>query len=323
MVTINDEVVATAAIGERMIGSGVPLDPGDRWHLGSITKSITATMIARLVESGRMEWSDTVGKFFPEATIHDDWKAVTLEQLLTHTAGAPASFPLRVRRKKPEIGPESTRERRLAVIEVMGEKPVSTPGEKHAYSNVGYTIAGAMAEQAANMSWEVLVESEVFTPLKLSGAGFGPPKSPSPPLDQPRGHVTGLGRKIAMDDRTDNTPIMGPSGTVHMTLGDLSKYGLEHLHGELGTATLLKPETFKHLHTPRLADYAYGWVLKKPSTRIPHTVYWHNGSNTMWYALVVFIPERKMVVAVTSNDGDVDGAEAAAWGVVEAAVKGL
>jgi CubicO group peptidase (beta-lactamase class C family) len=50
-------------------------------------------------------------------------------------------------------------------------------------------------------------------------------------------------------------------------------------------------------------------------------VYWHNGSNTMWYALVVFIPEKNMVVAVTSNDGDSENAEAAAWEVVKAGVK--
>ncbi len=49
-------------------------------------------------------------------------------------------------------------------------------------------------------------------------------------------------------------------------------------------------------------------------------MYWHNGSNTMWYALVVFIPEKNMVVAVTSNDGDFEQAEAAAWEVVGAYV---
>ena len=50
-------------------------------------------------------------------------------------------------------------------------------------------------------------------------------------------------------------------------------------------------------------------------------MYWHNGSNTMWYALVVFIPEKNMVVAVTSNDGDSEKAEAAAWEIVKTSVK--
>jgi len=50
------------------------------------------------------------------------------------------------------------------------------PGEKYAYSSVGYAIAGAMTESATGASWEDLVKREVFKPLELSDAGFGPPK---------------------------------------------------------------------------------------------------------------------------------------------------
>jgi CubicO group peptidase (beta-lactamase class C family) len=111
---------------------------------------------------------------------------------------------------------------------------------------------------------------------------------------------------------------MGPAGTVHMSLADLCTYANDHLRGELGEAQLLSAETYQSLHTPELDGYACGWVKKGPTAAIPHTVYWHNGSNTMWYALVVFIPDRKMTVAVTSNDGDIPKAESAAWKIVEA-----
>jgi CubicO group peptidase (beta-lactamase class C family) len=312
--------VASAADGERKRGSGVPIELGDRWHLGSVTKSITATMIARLVESGQMQWSDSVGERFLEASIHEDWKPVTLKQLLTHTSGAPANFSFWVRLIRPALGPECTQKRREAVMHVIAKKPAHPPGEKYAYSNVGYTIAGAMAETATGVSWEVLVKRKVFEPLELTGAGFGPPKSPSETLDQPRGHRALLRWKMSASDEEDNTPIMGPAGTVHMTLRDLCTYAAEHLRGELGTGKLLATETYKRLHTPELDDYACGWVKKKPTYEIPHTTYWHNGSNTMWYALVVFIPSKNMAVAVTSNDGDIVRAESAAWAVVEASV---
>ncbi len=62
-------------------------------------------------------------------------------------------------------------------------------------------------------------------------------------------------------------------------------------------------------------------MVKPPSYDIPHPVFWHNGSNTMWYTLVVFIPGKNMVVAVTSNDGDVDQAESVAWKVVNATAR--
>ncbi len=102
----------------------------------------------------------------------------------------------------------------------------------------------------------------------------------------------------------DNTNLMAPSSGVHMTLADLSTYANEHLRGQLGKGKLLSAETYQRMHTPRLHDYAFGWGKKGPSKEIPYTVYWHNGSNTLWYALVVFIPDKNMVVAVASNDGD-------------------
>jgi Beta-lactamase len=103
-----------------------------------------------------------------------------------------------------------------------------------------------------------------------------------------------------------------------MTLGNLCTYATEHLRGELATGKLLAAETYKHLHTPKLNSYACGWVVKQPTYDIPHTVYWHNGSNKMWYALVVFIPDKNLAVAVPSNDGDIKQAESAAWKVVKA-----
>jgi CubicO group peptidase (beta-lactamase class C family) len=321
MVMVDGQVEAAAANGERKKGSGVALEIGDRWHLGSITKSITATMIARLIESGQLKWSITVGECFLDAPIHEDWKPVTLKQLLTHTAGAPANFSLQVRLKQPALGPECTQARREAVLDVIADKPAYPPGKKHAYSNVGYTIAGAMAEKVTGTTWEDLVKQEVFDPLKLTEAGFGPPNSPDETLPQPHGHRKALVGKVSVDDKADNTPIMGPSGIIHMTLRDLCNYANEHLRGELGTGKLLSTETYKLLQTPALDNYACGWVVKKPTDDIPYTVYWHNGSNTMWYALVVFIPEKNMVVAVTANDGDVAKAETAAWEVVKARVK--
>ena len=147
-VMVDGQVMASAADGERKKGSGVPNDLGDRWHLGSITKSITATMIARLVESGQMQWSDSIGGRFSELSIHEDWKPVTLRQLLTHTACAPANFSFWVRLIRPSLGPECTRKRREAVMHVIAQKPAHPRGEKYAYSNVGFTIAGAMAETA-------------------------------------------------------------------------------------------------------------------------------------------------------------------------------
>ncbi|MGD9636133.1 MAG: serine hydrolase domain-containing protein [Pirellulales bacterium] len=320
LVTIDGKVVASAVDGQRKSQSGVPLELSDQWHLGGITASITATMIARLIESGELQWTTTVGECFPDAAIHEDWKNVTFDELFTHTSGAPPIFSDAVHARHPPLGPECTRERRAAVLDVLANKPDHPPGTTFAYSNVGYTIAAAMAEAKTGVSWEDLVQREVFDPLALASAGFGPPNSPDDTLPQPRGHHLYLGVKLPADDDEDNTPIMGPAGSVHMTLADLVAYASEHLRGQLGHGRLLSAETYQRLHTPRLDDYACGWGILENSRIAPLKIYWHNGANTMWYALVVFVPERNMVVAVTSNDGDLTTAEAAAWELVKAAL---
>ena len=60
---------------------------------------------------------------------------------------------------------------------LLATKPASPPGEKFAYSNVGYTIAGAMAEKVTGLTWEDLVKREVFEPLELTGAGSARPRA--------------------------------------------------------------------------------------------------------------------------------------------------
>ena len=320
MVMVDGELDAAAAHGERKKYSGTSVELGDRWHLGGITKSITATMIARLVEAGKMKWTDTVGEAFPEASVHEDWKPVTLRQLLTDTAGAPTSFPREIWDQRPAPGPERMEARRKETLKVLAEKPVDPPGEKYEYSNVGYTMAAAMAEKATGVAWEDLVQREVFEPLGLADAGFGPPKSGDATLEQPRGHWARDRVKVAASDETDNSPIMGPSGSVHLTLQNLCAIAEEHLLGQLGEGKLLSDETYQNLHRLELDSYACGWLKKEPSAEIPYTTYWHNGSNTMWYALVVFIPEKKMVVAVAANDGDIVQAQAAAWEIVKESV---
>ena len=317
MIMVDGNVLASAVDGERKKGSGISLEIGDRFHLGSITKSMTATMIARLVERNQLKWTTTVGEILGESMqLHADWRDVSLEQLLTHSSGAPPNFPSAIQFERPPEGDERVKARKQAVAPILKKAPSSEPGSAFAYSNVGYTIAAAMAEEKTGMPWEDLVRTEVFAPLRLDNAGFGPPKDGEPNLDQPRGHQKIGSVKRAVGVEEDNTPIIGPAGSVHMTLEELCAYGNEHLRGERGQGKLLKTETYQRLHTPKLDSYAFGWLAPVKSGWADGRILWHNGSNTMWYALLVLVPDRGAVVAVTSNDGDIAKAEAAAIEIV-------
>jgi CubicO group peptidase (beta-lactamase class C family) len=304
MVMVDGQVQSAAAVGFRRLGSDVSVDLNDRWHLGGISKPVTATMIGRLIEAGQMDWDDTVAEFFPDDDIHPSWKSVTLKQLLTDTAGAPENFPNPDLDRRLKPGPQCTQARRTAVLGVLAKEPSYPPGQQNVYSNVGYTIVGAMAEARTGVTFEQLIEREVFSPLKLNSAGFGPPLSAGDSISQPVGHRTLFGRKMPDNDQTDNSAILSPSATMHMTLADLGTFANEHRLGEIGQGTLLSPETYKRLHAPIFGGYACGWLQTKTNQSNVPITYWHNGSNTLWYAYVAFIPGTNTVIAITSNDGD-------------------
>ena len=310
LVMKDDEFVAAASTGEKQLGKTDPISPDEVWHIGSITKSMTATMIARLVEQDILSWDTTVKDAFGEEEIDPSWHDVTIKQLLTHTGGARANFSSMSQTIWPENAATLSKVRREWTRGIMSVPTVYTPGEDFIYSNVGYTIAGVMAEKLSGQNWEDLIRYEIFYPLGLSSGGFGAPYSIT---EKPAawGHSGPSGRKKSHDptDRSDNTPIMGPAGIVHMTLEDLARYGLAHVKGMNGQSDYLNVETFDILHTPVMENYAMGWGKLGERPWAEGNVTYHNGSNTMWYALVVLVPDQNIVYALASNDGNAVNAE--------------
>ncbi|WP_226669264.1 serine hydrolase domain-containing protein [Microbulbifer aggregans] len=318
----DSKIIGLSVSGERKKGDGVLVSQKDLWHIGSITKSFTATMIARLIEKGDLKWDTSIKDVFPdEKNIHSEWNDVTLGNLLAHTSGATRNFSLLVSLKNPNAGSERMAARESAVRNILSQRPEATPGGTFVYSNVGYTIAGVIAENKAGASWENLIRKEVFSPLGIKSGGFGAPKDIEGKLSQPWGHKKLFG--FTKSGKDDNTPIIGPAGTIHLSLNDLALYADEHLQGIQGRSSFLKRESFQRLHHPNLNSYAYGWVIGPPEELGVGTAHWHNGSNTMWYALLVILPDINAAIAITSNDGNFKVAEYSAWEIVKRLAKPL
>ena len=154
-------------------------------------------------------------------------------------------------------------------------------------------IAGHIVETVAGKPYEPLLCERVFVPLMLTSARFGAPRGEAR-NQEPIGHVVVLRWfRLRMDPfRTpaDNSPVMAPAGTVHMTIGALARYGVAHREGESARLpTLLPHGAWERSHTPVLDDYARGRVrVERDWAGGP--VLWHNGSNTMWYALPMLLP---------------------------------
>lgn len=293
---------ALGSVGVRKIGTDIAVTDDDLWHLGSDTKAMTAALIGSLVEKGLLRWETTVGEIFPELVKNNPspLAGVNLLHLLSHRSGLPhdpASGWWLVPRADTIQG-----HRLNAVAVAVKEKPVAAPAEKFIYSNFGYVVAGAMAERVTGSSWEELLSSAVFTPLGMLSAGFGGVGTPGV-IDQPWGHgangkaVNGNGPAI------DNPPVCGPAARVHCKLADWAKFITDQLCGARGEPALLKPETYRILHTPPFGgDYALGWGV------VDHgwgggKVLTHAGSNMMNYAMVWIVPQKDSAVLVVTNQG--------------------
>jgi CubicO group peptidase (beta-lactamase class C family) len=305
MVMQDGKVIASAVDGERKYRSGVLLTDQDKWHIGSITKSFTATMIARLVERDELTWNTTIGDVYADSTtISESWHSVTVEQLLTHTSGASNDFSptLSYLFRKPAEGSARMAAREALILKFLKDKePESPAGSRFFYSNTGVLIAGVMAEKITGLPWEELIRNEIFTPLGIRSGGFGSPEDQETKLEQPRGHKSFLGFIVAVD--TDiNRPVLAPAGGIHIALEDLLIYANDHLQGEAGRGKLLKAETYQHLHKPILEDYAYGWVVKPHEAWANEPVIFHAGSNGHWYAELAILPDSNAIIAIVSND---------------------
>lgn len=314
-----DDVLAMAVAGERKVRSDVAVTVDDSWHIGSVTKSFTATMMARLVEQGRLDWQMTLTDVFAdEEDLHPGWQGVTLYQLLTHTSGAARNFSVFVHAQSPAPGLERMAARERAVLSQLRQAPDYEPGSQFAYSNVGYTMAGVMAEKVTGQPWEALMKQALLQPLRLDRAGFGAPADNGTPLSQPRGHRSVFGIRLASAMDADNTPIIGPAGTLHMSMTDLARYASEHLAGRRGQGALLSDASYHQLHQPHLGNYALGWVVNVENAYGLGDMIWHNGSNTRWYTLLVLFPEPNLAIGVVSNDGRIAHVQAHAWQLVDA-----
>jgi CubicO group peptidase (beta-lactamase class C family) len=292
-------VIEIAVSGVRRLGDKTEVTTGDLWHVGSITKSFTSALMGKFVERKEVSWTSTLGDLFGTSRA-GKFAPVTLINLLSHRAGLPPNVTPAIAAELRTSSPVVTEQRQKIVDGVFGGEPLSAPGERYLYSNLDYVVAGAILEMKAGRPWEELVKSEVLEPLKLSSVGFGAPGSPGS-VTQPRGHRQGAGALVPIEPPlADNPPYLGPAGTMHMTIGDLARWGQEHLRGERGIDGLLRAATFRRLHEPPQPDatYALGWVVRKEGDR--RTI-WHNGSNTLWYAIVAFDPEADLGVVIVTN----------------------
>jgi CubicO group peptidase (beta-lactamase class C family) len=293
-------------VGTRKQGTDVPVTLNDKWHLGSNTKMMTATLIASLVEREKLSWNTTMAEAFPGISedLHVDLRGVTILHVLSHRAGLPENLDYdRFDVRKP------VRDQRLqAVRAALRNKPFSIPGSHFLYSNLGYIIAGAITEQVTGVEWEEAMARHVFTPLSMTSAGFGGMGTPGE-IDQPWGHEIMDTPCAANGPEADNPPLTGPAGRVHCSMQDWARFIGDQLRGARGAPGLLSAGSYRMLHTPPFGGgYALGWGVNDIEWAGGRALA-HAGCNTMHYAVAIVVPDKDYGVLVCANAG-IDAAKA-------------
>jgi CubicO group peptidase (beta-lactamase class C family) len=144
---------------------GAPARPDTIFDLASLTKPHTALALLRLVEKGCVSLTAPVGEFLPEA--RPALARVTIRQLATHTAGLVPWAPLYARAPGKDA----------MLREILSIPLASVPGERYAYSDLGYILLGEIVERVAGASLADVLRTEVLDPLGMRDTGFLPDAS--------------------------------------------------------------------------------------------------------------------------------------------------
>jgi D-alanyl-D-alanine carboxypeptidase len=174
-ISIDGEIVHTAAMGVRTLGSLDPAEPQDRFRIASISKTITSITVLQLVEEGLVGLDDPVGALIASSLGVEAQPGpadVTLRQLLTHTSGF-------AKYQNLFFSAQAGSCREAATIG-FSRSLQSAPGAEYRYSNMNFCSIGLLIEVLTGQPYETVVYERLLTPLGISGMRLAPTYDPGP-----------------------------------------------------------------------------------------------------------------------------------------------
>nr|WP_238978920.1 serine hydrolase domain-containing protein [Lysobacter arseniciresistens] len=269
------KVVYRGTRGETVAGSGDAVDADTVFKIASNTKAMTAALLARLVDAGRLRWDDPVVKHLPRFRMHDDWitRGMQVRDLLIHNAG------LREGAGDLMLWPEPNLFTRDDIIAGLAHlKPQQSFRSGYAYDNLLYVVAGEVAAAAGGAPYEELMRREVFEPLGLERCRVGAfDRDALGNVAQP--HTRGQGGNVAMRLDPPQVPAItsAAAGGIRCSLDDMLAWARNWLAPTAAQLEWLPQERRAELwtaHTPmpvsqrrrdwddtRFYAYGYGWRL--------------------------------------------------------------
>jgi CubicO group peptidase (beta-lactamase class C family) len=302
LIAQNGKILLEKGYGWADQGKRVPNQPSTKFRIGSVTKQFTAMAILLLQEQGKLRVQDPICLYISGCPA--TWKAITIQQLLTHTSGIPdyvTTFPLQQPTSPAQL------------IAAFESKPLDfAPGAKWSYSNSGYAILGSIIEQVSGESYSQFLQQEIFNVLPLSNTGYD---QNFPPLPQ---HATGYRQPWAKADYVDMS-VPYAAGALYSTVDDLFLWDQALFNRKFASG-----ESVQQMFTPQVTacdgqgtlcaafdcdvqrincySCGYGWFLGQIPVGGPYVrAIWHPGAIQGFVSVNLYYPDQEITLIVLSN----------------------
>ncbi len=285
------KIVYKGAYGMANLDHDVTLTPGSVFHVASVSKQFTATAILLLAADGKLSLDDDVHKFIPE--LPDFRERITIRHLANHTSGIRDQWDL--------LGLAGWRYSRDLITDddvlqmLSRQKGLNfKPGERHLYSNSGYTLLAVIVSRASKQSFRDFTTERIFKPLGMDHTHFRNDFN-EVVKDQAYGYArAGTGYRLSVT----NFDTAGATSLL-TTVEDLAKWNANFDTGAVGSPSLISALLTRGvLNDGRPIDYAVG---------ISHGMYRgvptisHGGADAGYRSMFMRFPEQKFGVAVLCN----------------------
>lgn len=300
-VIADGKVVYTRAVGT--LDSGKPIDTDTLFKIASNSKAMTSTLLARLVQEGKLHWDDPVTKYLPAFQMYDPWVTANMQvgDLLVHHSGLPeGAGDLML---WPEPNGFTPRD---VVHGLRYLKPGYSFRAGYGYDNTLYIVAGQVAAAAGGAPYPTLMRREVFEPLGMRRCQIGTWNrdevgNVAPPHRWQDGHYV----EVPPSGPVVEAATMDAAGGVRCSLNDMLIWAMNWLAPtpkQLAWLSLAQRQKEWTGYTPMpisarqhawdgtlFYSYGYGWRIADVDGRMTVS---HTGTLSGMYSALTLLPFR-------------------------------
>src|SRR5260370_4441466 len=296
-VVSGDRIVYVKGLGLSNVETGTPVAPEMLFRVGSVTKMFAAALFTSLAEEGKIKLDELIGNSV--RGLSPKLSQVTFQQLLSGTAGLIDGEPL--------YGPQDESALAKTVRSWNDDIFFLEPGKLYSYSNVGFIIAGLVAEEIGGKHYADLMSERIFAPLGMKSTTFRPTMAMTRPLSQ--GHDSDGNSKPVVHKPFVESTASWPAGFMFSNVYDLARSAIAFMNGgKIDGRQVLSPAVIAMMSTPhadilgenpsgwpRNGKYGYGLIIQ--NYRGVWMV-WHGGSIAGFGTMIVMAPQQRFAVII-------------------------